>query len=97
MKSMLNFFVQSQNVTAFRYSYLQKLAESFGAKCKNFTPDSCDMIFPNKKAFEELIEGNYWHDTYWGVCEGVGENHLGKLLMEIRNELYIGKYGSNTN
>lgn len=36
---------------------------------------------------EELIEGNYWHDTYWGVCEGVGENHLGKLLMEIRNEL----------
>jgi predicted NAD-dependent protein-ADP-ribosyltransferase YbiA (DUF1768 family) len=46
---------------------------------------------------EELIEGNYWHDTYWGVCEGVGENHLGKLLMEIRNELYIEKYGSNTN
>lgn len=36
---------------------------------------------------EELIEGNYWHDTYWGVCEGVGENHLGQLLMEIRNEL----------
>lgn len=36
---------------------------------------------------EELIEGNYWHDTYWGVCEEVGENHLGKLLMEIRNEL----------
>jgi hypothetical protein len=54
MKPMLNFFVQSQNVTAFRHSYLQKLAESFGAKCKNFTPDSCDMIFPNKEAFEEF-------------------------------------------
>ena len=54
MKSMLNFFVQSQNVTAFRHSYLQRLAESFGAKCKNFTPDSCDMIFPNKEAFEEF-------------------------------------------
>jgi len=54
MKSMLNFFVQSQNVTAFRHSYLQKLAESFGAKCKNFTPDSCDMIFPNKEAFEKF-------------------------------------------
>lgn len=51
---MLNFFVQSQNVTAFRHSYLQKLAESFGAKCKNFTPDSCDMIFPNKEAFEKF-------------------------------------------
>lgn len=36
---------------------------------------------------EELIEGNYWNDTYWGVCNGVGENHLGKLLMEIRNDL----------
>lgn len=36
---------------------------------------------------EELVEGNYWHDTYWGVCEGVGENHLGQLLMGIRNEL----------
>lgn len=36
---------------------------------------------------EELVEGNYWHNTYWGVCEGVGENHLGQLLMGIRNEL----------
>jgi ribA/ribD-fused uncharacterized protein len=35
----------------------------------------------------ELIEGNYWHDTFWGVCEGVGENHLGKILMKIRAEL----------
>lgn len=36
---------------------------------------------------EELIEGNYWHDTCWGVCDGVGENRLGKMLMEIREEL----------
>ena len=35
----------------------------------------------------ELIEGNWWGDTYWGVCNGVGENHLGKLLMKIREEL----------
>lgn len=35
----------------------------------------------------ELIEGNWWGDTYWGVCKGVGENHLGKLLMKIRAEL----------
>lgn len=35
----------------------------------------------------ELVEGNYWKDTYWGVCEGVGENNLGKILMEIRQEL----------
>lgn len=36
---------------------------------------------------EELIEGNWWGDTFWGICKGVGENHLGKLLMKIRSEL----------
>jgi ribA/ribD-fused uncharacterized protein len=47
----------------------------------------------------ELMEGNWWHDTYWGVCDGsgqhrrcpghepYGENNLGKLHMEVRNEL----------
>ena len=37
----------------------------------------------------ELIEGNYWRDTYWGVCYGVGENRLGKLLMVLRYELSL--------
>lgn len=32
----------------------------------------------------KLEETNTWHDTFWGVCGGVGENHLGKILMEIR-------------
>jgi ribA/ribD-fused uncharacterized protein len=36
---------------------------------------------------EEIIESNWLGDTYWGVCKGVGENHLGKILMEVRNEL----------
>lgn len=36
---------------------------------------------------EYLEEGNYWNDTYWGVCNGVGENHLGKLLMKLRGIL----------
>lgn len=35
----------------------------------------------------ELIEGNWWNDTYWGVCKGVGQNKLGKILMEIREKL----------
>lgn len=35
----------------------------------------------------ELVEGNYWGDTCWGVCNGVGENRLGKLLMDIRESL----------
>lgn len=35
----------------------------------------------------ELIEGNTWGDSFWGVCNGKGKNKLGKILMEIRKEL----------
>lgn len=35
----------------------------------------------------ELIEGNFWGDTFWGICDGVGENNLGKILMRVRKEL----------
>ncbi len=35
----------------------------------------------------ELIEGNDWGDVYWGKCHGQGANHLGRLIMKIRDEL----------
>jgi ribA/ribD-fused uncharacterized protein len=31
-----------------------------------------------------LEETNSWNDTYWGVCKGIGENNLGKILMNTR-------------
>jgi len=33
-----------------------------------------------------IQEGNYWNDKFWGVClkTGLGENHLGKMIMAIR-------------
>ena len=34
-----------------------------------------------------LIEGNTWNDKFWGVCNGVGENNLGYILMKVREEL----------
>lgn len=34
-----------------------------------------------------LVEGNHWNDTFWGVCNGEGENHLGKLIMEVRKQI----------
>jgi ribA/ribD-fused uncharacterized protein len=37
----------------------------------------------------DLVEGNTHGDTYWGVCQGVGQNHLGKLLMKVRQELRL--------
>lgn len=33
-----------------------------------------------------IIEGNTHGDTFWGVCNGVGENNLGKIIMRIRDE-----------
>jgi hypothetical protein len=46
-----------------------------------------EMLFDTGDA--ELIEGNTWGDTFWGVCEGKGENKLGKLLMLLREELRL--------
>lgn len=39
-----------------------------------------------------IQEGNLWNDKFWGVClkTNTGQNILGKLIMEIRNE--ISKY-----
>lgn len=40
-----------------------------------------------------LIEGNYWHDNFWGDCRckkcisKEGQNQLGKLLMKIREQI----------
>lgn len=40
-----------------------------------------------KTANDYLIEGNTWGDKFWGVCDREGENHLGLILMELRNKL----------
>ena len=43
----------------------------------------------------KLIEGNWWGDKYWGMCNGEGINMLGKILMFVRSEcrdLSIHKY-----
>jgi ribA/ribD-fused uncharacterized protein len=44
-----------------------------------------DMLAATGSA--ELIEGNWWGDTFWGKVDGVGQNRLGRLLMGIRAEV----------
>ena len=42
---------------------------------------------------QELVEGNFWHDNFWGDCQCekcqhiVGQNHLGKILMAERKRI----------
>lgn len=38
----------------------------------------------------ELIEGNTWNDTYWGVCRGKGKNVLGQIIMAERYMIQHG-------
>ncbi len=47
--------------------------------------DLKDKLLATGKA--ELEEGNTWGDTFWGVYKGKGENWLGRILMEVREEL----------
>lgn len=40
---------------------------------------------------QNIVEGNYWGDKFWGVdlkeTPNEGENWLGRLIMDIRNKL----------
>lgn len=62
-----------------------KLNVMYQLLCKKFAQE------PFKTKLQEtgdaiLEEGNQWCDTFWGidVFTGEGENHLGKMLMQIR-------------
>lgn len=43
-------------------------------------------------AKREIVEGNTWGDTFWGVDldSGEGSNHLGKIIMQIRSNIVDG-------
>jgi ribA/ribD-fused uncharacterized protein len=34
----------------------------------------------------DIVEDNHWNDTFWGKCNGIGQNHLGQLLMLVRKD-----------
>ena len=66
---------------------------------KNLNPENYKKLLETGDRY--LEETNYWGDTFWGVNksdlneEGVGENNLGKLLMDIRKKLVEQKKEEN--
>lgn len=63
---------------------------------RKFSPFRSDVplySWLQSTAPRELIEGNTWNDRFWGQCPvGTGKNMLGKLLMEIRDDITM-KFG----
>lgn len=55
-----------------------------GLMCKFADPVLRQKLLDTGDAI--LIEGNTWGDRYWGRCDGIGENHLGRLLMMLREK-----------
>jgi hypothetical protein len=54
-------------------------------KAKFENPLLREMLLATEDA--ELIEGNHWNDKFWGVCRGQGQNWLGRILQEVRDEI----------
>lgn len=61
----------------------------FGLRYKfsNSNPALRDKLIATGDMY--IQEGNYWNDKFWGYCLKTreGENNLGKLLMQVRNEI----------
>lgn len=68
---------------------VDKMTDILRSKFEN--PRLMEMLINTNP--EQLIEGNYWHDNFWGdcaceKCEDIqGRNNLGEVLMKVRSEL----------
>lgn len=49
-----------------------------------------DKLMSTKDSF--IREDNTWNDTFWGFCNNVGHNHLGKCIMEVRDMYKSQRY-----
>lgn len=59
---------------------LYSMGKALHSKFKNFA-----LFFQLKLIKEDIINENFWGDTFWGVYKGEGYNILGKMLMNIRD------------
>ena len=68
-----------------------KLKEMMKILKKKFSKEPFKSKLMNTKD-SELVEGNYWHDNFWGSCTcercgNKGKNMLGLMLNVIRENL----------
>jgi len=97
---------QFLGVTAAKAKHLGKEAPNFNSKTwdKNkvtLMAALCRQKFTNNEKLKKMLlmtedchleERNSWNDKFWGTdINGVGENNLGKILMNIRHDLATKK------
>lgn len=70
----------------------EKMAHIVEAKFRQ-NGDLARMLLDTGDA--DLIEGNTWGDTTWGVCNGKGENRLGRILTALRSDLRSERAGKS--
>lgn len=63
-----------------KVNQLYVMAAALHSKFTNFA-----LLFQLKRIDGEIVNDNYWFDTFWGVYKGEGLNILGKMLMNIRD------------
>lgn len=63
---------------------MQRMKEIVLAKFEQ-NEDLKHKLIETKDAY--LEEGNTWNDRIWGTVNGKGANNLGRILMEVREEL----------
>jgi predicted NAD-dependent protein-ADP-ribosyltransferase YbiA (DUF1768 family) len=68
------------------YEHRFAKAETYYRRALDLNPELAKRL--TATGHRKIIEGNYWGDTFWGVCKGIGENHMGKIIMQTRGELY---------
>jgi ribA/ribD-fused uncharacterized protein len=72
------------------WKQISLLAMEYGLRCKFSDGNLAAKLILTYP--QELIEGNYWHDNFYGDCycqkctNIEGQNHLGKLSMKLREE-----------
>ena len=79
-KELIKDITDSQQINLLKKCMRLKYEQS--EHCRNYLKDTKD---------KELVEYAFWNDTFWGCIlkngKYEGENHTGKILMELRKEL----------
>ena len=66
---------------------VQIMTDLCKSKFSSLNPDLKQKLLDTGSC--ELIEENTWGDVFWGMTpKGIGQNILGKILMEIRGSTY---------